>query len=159
MNQKSDHLQQLTEIKAIMERSSRFISLSGLSGVFAGFCALGGAAAFYVYINQQVGYGYAELAHRFPLEQDLNFFTFCFGDAAITLLLALTFGIFFTTRKAKADGQKIWDKTVLRFLIDLFIPLSDRWYILPDTAVSLRVVWYIAAVYTNILRTGAAQCL
>ena len=124
MNQKTEHLQQLNEIKTIMERSSRFISLSGLSGVFAGLFALAGAAAFYIYINQNMGYGYSELAHRFPLEIDLNFFTFCFLDAFITLALALSFGVYFTTRKAKADGQKIWDKTVLRLLVNLFIPLA-----------------------------------
>jgi hypothetical protein len=124
MNQKTEHLQQLNEIKAIMERSSRFISLSGLSGVFAGFFALAGAAAFYIYINQRMGYDYIEFAHRFNAEIDIDFFTFCFADATITLLLALSFGIFFTTRKAKADGQKIWDKTVFRFLLNLFIPLA-----------------------------------
>jgi hypothetical protein len=124
MNQKTEHLQQINEIKAIMEKSSRFISLSGLSGVFAGFFALAGAAVFYMYINNRMGYGYTELAHRFNMEIDIDFFTFCFMDASITLLLALAFGIFFTTRKAKADGQKIWDKTVLRFLINLFIPLA-----------------------------------
>ena len=124
MNQKNDHLQQINEIKSIMERSSRFISLSGLSGVFAGFFALAGAAAFYTYINVRMGYEYTRLAQWLPAELDLNFFTFCFIDAAITLIMALSFGIFFTTRKAKADGQKIWDKTVLRFLINLFIPLA-----------------------------------
>lgn len=124
MNQKTDHLQQLNEIKTIMERSSRFISLSGLSGVFAGFFALAGAAAFYVYINHRTGYEYQRLAHSIPIDVDLSFFTFCFADAAITLFLALVFGTFFTTRKAKADGLKIWDRSVLRFLINLFIPLA-----------------------------------
>ena len=33
----------LQDIKQLMERSSRFISLSGLSGIAAGVCALGGA--------------------------------------------------------------------------------------------------------------------
>lgn len=107
-----------------MERSSRFISLSGLSGVFAGMCALGGAAAFYIYINQQVSYGYEELASRLPLDINFDFFTFCFMDAAVTLSLALLFGIYFTTRKAKTDGRKIWDKTTWLLLINLFIPLA-----------------------------------
>jgi hypothetical protein len=124
MNQKTDHLQQISEIKNIMERSSRFISLSGLSGVFAGFCALAGAAVFYIYINQRMGYGYEELAGRFRMELDLDFFSFCFIDAGITLLLALSFGLYFTQRKAKAAGLKIWDGAALRFVINLFIPLA-----------------------------------
>src|SRR5258707_4204996 len=36
-------IEALQDIKRIMERSSRFISLSGLSGIAAGTCALVGA--------------------------------------------------------------------------------------------------------------------
>ncbi len=43
MYNKSHHLNALKDIKQIMERSSRFISLSGLSGIAVGFCALTGA--------------------------------------------------------------------------------------------------------------------
>ena len=45
MNQEQDQLATLQEIRNIMERSTRFISLSGLSGIFAGIVALCGAAA------------------------------------------------------------------------------------------------------------------
>ncbi|MEZ4919284.1 MAG: hypothetical protein R2792_09275 [Saprospiraceae bacterium] len=40
MNEKEKHLAQLADIRTMMERSSRFISLSGLSGIWAGCCAL-----------------------------------------------------------------------------------------------------------------------
>ncbi len=43
MNSQNDSLQELQHIKKMMERSSRFISLSGLSGIAAGVCALAGA--------------------------------------------------------------------------------------------------------------------
>ena len=43
MEQEQSALHTLKDIKQMMERSSRFISLSGLSGVAAGICALGGA--------------------------------------------------------------------------------------------------------------------
>ena len=42
-NQQTESLQEISDIKRIMERSSRFISLSGLSGISAGICALIGA--------------------------------------------------------------------------------------------------------------------
>ena len=42
-NQQSEPLQELKDIKRMMERSSRFISLSGLSGIAAGGCAIAGA--------------------------------------------------------------------------------------------------------------------
>src|SRR4030095_704001 len=44
MNEKNQQIEStLHDIKSIMERSSRFISLSGWSGVAAGICALAGA--------------------------------------------------------------------------------------------------------------------
>jgi hypothetical protein len=39
----TDSLQDIKDIRRIMERSSRFVSLSGLSGVAAGICALAGS--------------------------------------------------------------------------------------------------------------------
>ena len=50
-----DPLAQLTEIRAIMERSSRFISLSGLSGVGAGVVALAGTVVAHYYLLQEYG--------------------------------------------------------------------------------------------------------
>mgnify|MGYP007073309151 CR=1 FL=1 len=46
-----DHLETLSEIRSLMERSSRFISLSGLSGVAAGLFALLGASVAYIYLG------------------------------------------------------------------------------------------------------------
>ena len=43
-NQTTERLQEVKDIRSLMERSSRFISLSGLSGVAAGAFALAGAA-------------------------------------------------------------------------------------------------------------------
>lgn len=56
-----DPLAQLTEIRAIMERSSRFLSLSGLSGVGAGVVALLGAAAGHFYLQSEFPDGYLRL--------------------------------------------------------------------------------------------------
>ena len=48
---KQHHLNTLSEIRSLMERSSRFISLSGLSGVVAGTIALLGAIVAYIYLE------------------------------------------------------------------------------------------------------------
>ncbi|MDO8951520.1 MAG: hypothetical protein Q7U86_02785, partial [Draconibacterium sp.] len=40
----------LQTIRDIMERSSKFLSLSGLAGIFAGVCALLGAAIAWFFI-------------------------------------------------------------------------------------------------------------
>ena len=124
MNQ-NQHLETLSEIRSLMERSSRFISLSGLSGVGAGTVALMGAAMVYIYLgttpfaNRRVYYVMAEETHKWGMDH----ITFFFLDALVVLVLALSIGIFFTTRKARRKGQKIWDALTRRVLINLFIPL------------------------------------
>jgi hypothetical protein len=109
-------LEELREIRSMMERSSRFISLSGLSGVFAGVFALIGAGVAYWYLEISLGEGY----HRF---RDWQVLTFILTDAAAVLIPSLLTAVYFTTRQAKKHGQKIWDNTSKRLLINMAIPL------------------------------------
>ena len=52
-----DYLKDISEIKDMMSKSSRFISLSGLSGILAGVYALIGAAfAYWLVDSSQRGY-------------------------------------------------------------------------------------------------------
>ena len=50
----------LQTIREIMERSSKFLSLSGLSGIFAGVCALIGAAIAWFFIMDSGNVQYDE---------------------------------------------------------------------------------------------------
>lgn len=120
----NEHLESLQQIRSMMERSSRFISLSGLSGVAAGIIALAGAATAHVYLGVKPFAGpYLYLAESGYEKWGLNIYEFFAIDAGIVLLLALAAGIFFTTRKAVKKGQKVWDKLTLRLLVNLAIPL------------------------------------
>jgi hypothetical protein len=123
MDTSNEQLEQIKDIRNMMERSSRFISLSGLSGVFAGLFALAGAAAFYIFINKKLNYGYTYFAREVPIDIRLDFIHFCLLDAAAIITSSLVFAVFFTTRKARSMGMKIWDATARRMLINLFIPL------------------------------------
>lgn len=140
MNAEEKHLDDLREIRSMMERSSRFISLSGLSGVFAGIFALLGAGAvwFYVHKNPMVAsLMNSDLLVNFNLFESIdttndrtnylvakyNFLLFLFADAAIVLVLAVTTGIYLTTKQAKKKGQSIWDTTSQRMILNLAIPL------------------------------------
>ncbi len=123
MENPKEQLEQIKEIRNIMERSSRFISLSGLAGVFAGFFALAGAGAFYVFVNTRLNYGYSEMARTVPVDISIDFMRFCILDAAAILFLSVVFAIFFTTRNAKSKGQTIWDASARRLIINLAIPL------------------------------------
>jgi len=96
-------IQQLNEIRNMMERSSRFISLSGLSGIIAGIAALAGASAAYYKHDATV--------------------SFLIADALIVLFIAIISSIYFTTRRAKREGLKVWDRSSRRLLINLLLPL------------------------------------
>ena len=117
MQNQENHLQTLSEIKSLMERSSRFISLSGLSGVAAGMFALIGAWAAHYYAGIPFTSPYYTRLTSTDLMQ------FIILDFSIVLILALSFGAFFTARKAKRTGLKAWDKTAYRLVLNLMLPL------------------------------------
>lgn len=123
MAQETDYAKDLTQIRSLMERSSRFISLSGLAGVFAGLFALIGAGI----VTYQLHYGqfsqYKEYPARSLAKFDGDFVRFCFLVAILVLVFALAAGIYFSTRQARKKGQKIFDKTAKRLVINLMIPL------------------------------------
>jgi hypothetical protein len=121
----NEHLETLTEIRSMMERSSRFISLSGLSGVAAGSFALLGATLVYVYLGLRPFSNY-RIFYAEVLNQGkwgIGYETFFVLVAAAVFLLAVSSGIYFTTRKARRKGQKVWDKSAFRMITNLAIPL------------------------------------
>ncbi|MGQ0827580.1 MAG: hypothetical protein ACT4ON_04200 [Bacteroidota bacterium] len=118
MTEEKEHLQAISDIRSMMERSSRFISLSGLSGVFAGLFALCGAYAAHKLISN------AQIIAAF--DDDFDWGPVCeylLLDAALVLFLSITVGVLFTIRASKRKGIKIWDATSKRLLINLMIPL------------------------------------
>ncbi|MDN5200441.1 hypothetical protein QQ008_03690 [Fulvivirgaceae bacterium BMA10] len=119
MKENQDYLNDISEIRSMMERSSRFISLSGLSGVFAGIYALIGAHIANDIMNP-VNYDITEKLKTLTTSN----LKLLMLDVTIVLVLAIATGIFFTVRRAKKANQKIWDRTVQRLLINLFIPLA-----------------------------------
>jgi len=116
MQEKTDYLKDISEIRSMMERSSRFISLSGLSGVMAGIYALLGAYVAYQVI--QTGVGEGEVYGR-----PGQVIRYLLLDALVVLVLAIGTGIWLTTRRARQQGLKIWDSTARRLVINLLIPL------------------------------------
>ena len=111
------HLQDLTEIRSMMERSSRFISLSGLSGISAGVFALIGAFVAYQRILEDNAGEYLNLSQNTPL---LRFITI---DGIIVLTLSLIFAFYFTVRQTRKKGLKLWNKTSKRLFINMAVPL------------------------------------
>ncbi len=119
MENKTQYLEDISQIRSMMERSSRFISLSGLSGVFAGVYALAGAFLAHQIINREIGINYQAKFLNLSsgrLEQLVII-------ALAVLALAIGTGIILTTQKARKSGLKIWDKTAKLLTINLLIPL------------------------------------
>ncbi|MBK0402543.1 hypothetical protein I5M27_06070 [Adhaeribacter sp. BT258] len=120
MNQQQDQLATLHEIRNIMDRSSRFISLSGLSGVAAGVSALLGATAVKWYLVKHE-INYSESLGR-NLSSDAIFFMLLV--AALVFILAFCSASFFTVRNARKSNHRVWDSKTERMLVNLFIPLA-----------------------------------
>jgi len=118
MNQKiSDDL---AHIRSIMERSSRFLSLSGLSGVGAGVVGLvAGLIAMYWTSGSDMTLEKARMSVGAGiLVQSLILL------GASALLLAIFCGCYFTVRKSKKLGLQIWTATTKKILVQLAIPLA-----------------------------------
>lgn len=109
-----NYLKDIGEIKDLMNKSSRFISLNGLSGILAGIYALIGAAIAYWLV---VEYSYGTLI------LDGKIFRLVLLDLFLVASLSILTGIYLTTRKAKKHGEKIWDATSQRLVINFLIPL------------------------------------
>ncbi|MDO1501286.1 hypothetical protein Q2T40_14210 [Winogradskyella maritima] len=109
-----DYLKDISEIKHLMNKSSRFISLSGLSGIMAGIYALIGATIAFWLVNTYSN-------------SELYLDGWVFRTAMLILFLVAFFsivtGIILTTRKAKKNNEKIWDSSSRRLLFNFLIPL------------------------------------
>lgn len=119
---KEKYYRDISEIKNMMNRSSRFISLSGLSGVFAGNYAVIGAVIAKILLSD---HGSAHSNYDSFSVQSINpdIAYQLFLVAIAVLSLAIGTAVFLTTRKAKMNDQKIWDSTSRRLLINFFAPL------------------------------------
>jgi len=113
MNKERDYLQDIAEIRSMMERSSKFLSLSGWAGMMAGIYALAGAFIAYRYFDfypDEITYSSPALTNVVIL-------------ALIILVVALLSAIFFSWRDANRNGENIWNATSRRLLTQMAVPL------------------------------------
>jgi hypothetical protein len=113
----------LQAIREIMERSSKFLSLSGLSGVCAGVCALVGAAIAWLFILDAGNIQYSEYIFNPQVSLTTNVGFYLALDAFLILVFAVLGTAYFSLRKAKKAGQQFWTNTTKRLLVNLMIPL------------------------------------
>ena len=109
-----DYLKDIQDIKNMMSQSTQFLSLSGLSGVLAGIYALLGA----VYVNYLLEINTSEI-----ITLESSTFYNILVTAILVLVLSLGTAYILTYRKAKRIGEKIWNASTRRLLINFCIPL------------------------------------
>ena len=110
----SKYLKDIQDIKEMMSKSTQFISLSGLSGILAGIYALIGAA----YVNYLIDNHYG----RF-ITLESTTFKLILLTAFIVLVLSVGTAYFLTAKKANKVGEKMWNPTSKRVLINCLLPL------------------------------------
>lgn len=133
MSEQSQHLNTIQDIRQLMEKSSRFISLSGLSGVAAGFCALAAAWVTQDRLNlYRSGFGQAidETNRQYAtrggymfhggyqsLERELLLI------AVITFAASFSLSFFFTYLRSKKTGVPIWGFTARKVMVSVIVPM------------------------------------
>jgi len=110
---RTEQLEAIRDIRKMMNRSVRFLSLSGLSGVFAGIYALIAGFIVFTYTKGIL------LWDTYSLK-DIEFFV---ALGTVTLILAVSTAFLLTRRKAKREGARLWDESAKNVLINLCIPL------------------------------------
>lgn len=126
-------LETLQDIKQMMERSSRFISLSGLSGIAAGCCALVGAWFAYDVIDHSY-FSYATGEARYkginPAAEKIGHVSLSefmghrlFHIAIMTFIAAFILAFLFTYIRSRKNNTPLWGHTAQRLMLNVTIPM------------------------------------
>lgn len=113
MKEEQDYIQDIAEIRSMMERSSKFLSLSGWAGILAGVYALFGAWVANSLLGFQpdtIFYSYLDLTNILL-------------TAGGVLVLALVTALLDSRRKAQKSEESAWNSTSKRLLASMAVPL------------------------------------
>lgn len=105
------NIDDLRYIRSTMEKSSKFLTLSGISGVAAGLSALGGALFAY-----QIVYNGLSIVGDVLVDMVIV--------AALVVIVALSAGFYFSYRKASKVGEKLFNGVTIQIFKDGGIPLA-----------------------------------
>jgi hypothetical protein len=123
MKNNSESIEDIKTIRKMMEESTRFLSLSGLSGIFAGIFAIAGALVAYFLILQNGNIRYDEYFRSLSEKETLTLRWQLIADAVCVLVLSVLFSLYFSLKKARHERKNFWSPVSKRLLINLFIPL------------------------------------
>jgi hypothetical protein len=113
MKEEKDYIKEISEIRSMMERSSKFLSLSGWAGIMAGIYALVG-----VYVaDSYFGFNPQEISDRGGI--GLNIILL----ATVVLIFAIFTAILLSYKRAGKREEKLWNSTTRRLVINMAVPL------------------------------------
>lgn len=158
MNTQETSRRSISEIKDIMERSTTFVSLSGMSGVISGLLALIGVYFLYVYFNSII------LSEEilFILSEDQSIRHRLYIMFITIFILALLFSFLLSYKKAKDKNLKLFNSSSKRFAFNLFIPIitavfiiialiskAEYWMLIPTTLIFFGMSLINAGKYSR----------
>ena len=114
-----NYLDDIHEIKNLMNKSSRFISLSGLSGILAGVYSLIGA----YFANKIISNIQNTSTYSQQLFLSIGAPEQLIAIALIVIIASILTGVILTRRKSKKSGENIWNRTSKRLLFNFMVPL------------------------------------
>lgn len=119
MKDVSEYEKDLASIRSMMDRSAKFISLSGLAGIIAGLYALGGATAAYFLIQ----YPRSPFAYRIHSISEPATLLYLVLIASAVLFASIATGLWLTQRKSHRQNTKMWTPASKLLLQKMAIPL------------------------------------
>lgn len=114
-----EYISDLKEIRQIMQSRTRFLSLSGMSGILSGIYALIGAYIAINWAHHSERIVYNDLQELWLTPLVIKFIVL----ALTILILSLLTSFYFTKRKANMKGEALWTKASSSALIRFLVPL------------------------------------
>jgi uncharacterized membrane protein YidH (DUF202 family) len=120
MKTEHDYTRDVTEIRSMMQRSTKFLSLTGWSGIMAGIYAVLGAYFANKFISNNSDSENYDSINLLELSGSaLNLFLL----AVSILILAIGTALFLSYRKTRKINEKLWNPSARRLVISMAIPL------------------------------------
>lgn len=105
------NIEDLKQIRSMMERSTKFLSISGLSGIVAGLASLiGGVLTYFIIYTDVFQLGDAQVCY-------VSFI------ALLVMLVSFLGGLYFSNIKAKKAGQRLWSNITKQIFKDAGVPV------------------------------------
>lgn len=118
MKKDKDYIKDIAEIRSMMERSSKFLSLSGWAGIMAGIYAIVGAYIAYAYFKfKPIEVIHSDLTKA--TSENIQIIIL----AIIILILSVGTAIFLSFKKSIKKEEKAWNSTSKRLIKNISIPL------------------------------------